>query len=282
MNLSYQHTKPFIVVRFAAGSGGRFISTLLQLSPDVAHWNPLLDDNMDGYQEYLDYSFPTVPDEHLRVEPDLPYNTDFYSGTYDRGTDITFEQYSANQCEYFFKNINSKKYVNLILHKSPIPQFMHGSSIVNIMIDTPDALEFAQKMLWLKHYKVVGENKINQLTHDPTTCNKKRSDVVRKFYKGSSVINVTNIKDYYASAVFNNEMRMFQSVDLLLSDDTNLTCKQHYFFLSNIFDEERLESNIKHICASIGIRAPDKGLLTYSFNKWWNSQNMILNHWSLK
>ena len=269
------------MVRFAAGTGGRFISTLLQLSPDVAHWDPTLDDNMVGYRKYLDYSFPPVPDEHLRVEPDLPYNTDFYSGTYDRGTDITFDQYCDNQSDYFFKNINSKKYVNLILHKSTIPKFMHGSSVVNIVIDTPDALEFAQKMLWLKHYKVVGENKINQLPHDPTTCNKKRSDIVRKFYKGSSVTSVTNVKDYYTSVVNNNEMEMFQSVELLLEDETNLACKHQYFYLSNIFDEGCLTTNINHICTGIGIRIPDSDLLSYTFNKWWDSQNMILKHWSL-
>ena len=184
--IEYQPHCPFIIVRYAAGSAGRFISTLIQCSSDVAHWNPDLNNsstNITSYKSYLDYSFPADPEQHLRVEPDIPYTSDFYSGTYDRGADITLEQYVRYQKDnYFLTNIAEKQYANLILHKSKVPVFMQRSPIIKVILDTPDAIEFAKKMRWLKHYKVINDHAVNRLPADPNKCNLKRADVVINYY----------------------------------------------------------------------------------------------------
>lgn len=288
--MAYQSNAPFIIVRFAGGSGGRFISTLLQLSNDVAHWNQQFEDKsklyQDEYTTYISRSFPQDSKKHLSVEPDLPYNSDFYSGTYERGEDITFDQYCEYQnqadCEYFFNNIEQQKYVNLILHKSKIPLFMQGSHVINIIIDTPEALTLTQKLLWLKHYQIVENNLVKRLPHDPTTCNQKRSHLVQKFYTGSATVEVDSIEKFYTTEIVNNyEFKLFQDRSLLLNDKSNTSCIQSYFYLSNIFDKKQLIKNINEICSQINIGCPREQLVSLTFDMWWNSQRKILNEWNL-
>lgn len=288
--MGYQSNSPFIVVRFAGGSGGRLISTMLQLSDDVAHWNEQFEDkskwSLDDYTTYISSSFPQDSKKHLRVEPDLPYNSDFYSGTYERGENITFDQYCEYQkqsnCKYFFNNVEQQKYVNLILHKSKIPLFMQGSHVINIIIDTPESLNLTQKLLWLKHYQIVDNNLVKKLHHDPDTCNQKRSHLVRKFYTGSSTVKVDSIKNFYTNEIVNNhEFELFQNRSLLLNDKSNMLCNQSYFYLSSIFDKQQLIKNITDICSQINIVCPDKHLLSLTFDLWWHSQNKILEEWDL-
>lgn len=280
---------PFVVVRYAPGSAGRFISVLLQLSDAVAAWNPLFDKNKFSNKDYTNYltnSFPEDPTKHLRVEPDLPYHSDFYSGTYARGEEISFEQYCKYQtqaeCEYFFKNLDQQQHVNLILHKSKIPLFMQGSHVVNIMIDTPAALELSQKLLWCKHYQVLDTTEVKLLAHDAETCNQKRSHLVQQFYTGSSTVVVDSLEDFYNNEIVKNStFELFQDTLLLLEDESNKSCNQSYFYLSNIFDKTQLIENINAICAQMNIPHPDEQLLALTFDIWWNSQRKILEKYKL-
>lgn len=290
MFLNHMIKSPFVVVRYAPGSAGRFISVVLQLSSAVASWNTRFDKNKFSNKDYIDYlinSFPEDPTKHLKVEPDLPYYLNFYSGTYARGEDVSFEQYCEYQtqagCEYFFKNLDQQQYVNLILHKSKIPLFMQGSHVVNIMIDTPAALELSQKLLWCKHYQVLNKTEVKMLAHDAETCNQKRSHLVQKFYTGSSTVTIDNLEDFYNNQIVKNlTFTLFQDVSLLLEHDSNKYCNQSYFYLSNIFDKKHLVENINTICDQINLPYPDEQLISLTFDIWWNSQNKILNQWNLQ
>lgn len=280
---------PFIIVRYAPGSAGKFISILLQLSNSVAHWNRLFEDKSKLYHldyiKYLSSVFPAESKKHLRVEPDLPYNSDFYSGTYERGESVTFDQYCEYQkqadCQYFFDNIEQQKYVNLILHKSKIPLFMQGSQVINVIIDTPESLTLAQKLLWLKHYQVINSNLVKRLPHDPVTCNQKRSHLVQKYYTGSPLVEVNSVENFYTNEIVNNyDFKLFQTFSLLLEDKSNMLCNQSYFYLSSIFNKKQLIKNITDICSQINIECPDKELLYLTFDLWWDSQHKILNEWN--
>ena len=281
---------PFIVVRYAPGSAGRIISTILQLSDSVASWNTSLGKNnfsTENYTSYLITSFPEAPEQHLRSEPDLPYYSDFYSGTYERGENSSFKQYLQHQedtgCEYFFENLRQRLYVNLILHKSKIPMFMQGSHMINIIIDTPAALELSQKLLWCKHYQIVNQSEIKKLAHDPTTCNQKRRHLVQQFYTGASQVMIDSLEDFYISEIIKNPVfEVFQHTSLLLQDNSNKHCDQHFFYLSNIFCKKNLLANINTICDQINLARPNEQLLSLTFDIWWNSQHKILRHCDLQ
>lgn len=280
---------PFVVVRYAPGSAGRIISVMLQLSSAISSWNILFNKNEFSNKDYTDYlisSFPEDSVKHLRVEPDLPYYFDFYSGTYTRGENVSFEQYCNYQkqaeCKYFFKNLDQQQYVNLILHKSKIPLFMQGSHVVNIIIDTPAALELSQKLLWCKHYQVLNEKEVKMLAHDTETCNQKRSQLVKKFYTGSSIIVVNSLEDFYNKQIVKNvTFELFQNNLLLLEDDSNKCCNQSYFYLSSMFNKTDLIKNINIICDQMNVPYPDEQLLALTFDIWWGSQHKILEQYTL-
>ena len=249
---------PFVVVRFAAGSGGKFISTMLQNSNDVAHWNSELEQlkNTTKFQSslvnYLETVFPEDPKKHLRVEPDLPYVFDFYSATYDRGNDITYEEYCEHhrigKCDYFFEHIAKDKKANLLTHKSQVTKFMEGSVFVNIIVDSNRALNWTQKMLWDKHYQVIDKNTVRLLHHDPATCNIRRSHLVEKYYNGSSYITVSSIEDFYNKEIIDRqEIQMFHDTTKLYSHSSNSTVTNLEFHLDNIFDEDLTIANFETI-----------------------------------
>lgn len=275
---------PFVVVRFAAGSGGRFISSLFQLSESVSHWDSTIENNpfsLDKYVEYIAESFPYSPEKHLKVEPDLPYYSDFYSGTYPRGEDVTYEQFCKYQqdhdCQYFFDNLNNHRYVNLILHKSKVPCFMQGSKIINIIIDNNDALKLTQQLLWLKHYQVIDSTSVKRLPHDPLTCNQKRSHLVKQFFVGSAIVKVNTIESFYQAEVLDSaEIKLFQNAHALLSDSSNATCEQGNFYLSNIFSKQKLIDNINSICDQFNFAQVNQQLISVTYDMWWQRQTEML------
>ena len=63
---------PFVVVRFASGSGGKFVSSMLQGSKDIACWNSEVEQHKGTDQfetkfvEYIDNAFTFDAAKHLR------------------------------------------------------------------------------------------------------------------------------------------------------------------------------------------------------------------------
>jgi len=279
-------SSPFIVVRYANGSGGRFLSTVLQLSKSVAFWNRSFEsaksslDFSSRFLSYVDDSFPTDPAKHLLLEPDLPYCSDFYSGTYNRGDDIDYSEYTRrltdNNDDYFFENIKQNKKVNLILHRSKIPNFMLGSIFVNIIIDTPRALKFVHDLLWAKHFEILSDQSVLHLPDDPTRCNPKRKTLVEKYANGP-VIVASDIDTIYKEKVVNNpELKLFSNTDLLYADPSNIQVTNTEFYLDNIFNEGRFIDNILLICSQASIDCPDLELLKQCRLIWFKKQMEII------
>jgi hypothetical protein len=276
-------SSPFVVVRYPPGGAGRFLSTAVQLSNDIACWDPELNliketnGFYEAYTNYVDSKFPIDPLYHLRLEPDLPYRCDFYSGTYDRGTSISLEQYNCLLKEsndwYYFNNVNSNKKVNLILHKSPIPQFMIGGIFINVIINSQRAANWLNERVWKTHYQVIAPNTIRRLQHDPDYCNPKRKDLVRKFFTGSAIITVDSIEDFKKSEVAQNTtLELFSSENNLYHDNSNLHVTNTVFELDNIFNHSTLIDNIEHIIKSLSLTMPDKDLLKKIYNIWWSKE----------
>jgi hypothetical protein len=275
------HKSPFIVVRYPSGGAGRFLSTALQLSNDIAHWDSTVE-LTKGTEEfalasvnYVDSKFPVDLSYHLRMEPDLPYRSDFYSGTYDRGTDVTIEEYNRlladEYNDYYFDNIQANKKVNLILHKSEIPQFMLGSTFVNVIINSARAKEWVEQMVWSKHYHVESPNLIRQLQHDPAYCNPKRKELVKKFFTGDAVIHVDSIDEFKMINISqNSEFSLFSNTENLYQHPSNQQVTNMVFDLDNIFSVDTVIDNIEQIARGSAISMPNKDLLRKIYNIWWS------------
>lgn len=274
---------PFLVLRYPPGGAGRFLSTTFQCSDNVAFWDPSLEDakRTNGFNQavinYVETKFPEDLAYHLRLEPDLPYASDFYSGTYDRGSELTINAYnqlmhSANDT-YYFANVNEGKKVNLILHKSQIPTFMFGALFVNVVVTSQRAENWVMQMLWLKHYKEIGNNQILCLTHDANFCNPKRKHLVEKYFSGSPVLTVKSIEEFKANTIKDiNNLDLFSTTDKLFQHPSNSCVTNIVFDLDNIFSADLYIDNILDICKRTSLSIPDADLLHSIYNIWWNRQ----------
>ena len=283
----------FIITRFPAGAAGRFLSCCLQLSPDISSWNinslnydKSSNEFRDEMLKYFEETFTNDPKQHLRKEPDVPYNYDFYSGTYERGENVTLTDYinyqKADDYNIFFSEIEKIKTINLILHKSKIPEFMKGSIIVNVYVDSSESHDTIAKLLWLKHYNVVSNNTIDNLTQNPITCNEKRSETVKK-YVDTSLKKVTNIKDFYIDNVFNgNELLRYKDKDKIVEDDTNKECIQEFINFSDILDSKKCYVSINNILKSNNLRQIScKETFEVLHNHWVSKQYKFLENFTL-
>lgn len=275
-------TSPLLVVRYAGGSCGRFISTIFQTSNTVACWNKELEnaksrsDFENYFLQYIKASFPYDHRKHLILEPDLPYFTDFYSGTFERGNDISYDEYCAilkdHNDAYFQKNLADGKKVNLILHKSKIPKFMQHASFVNIIIDTKQSLEFVQKLLWSKHFEILSDNSVLHLPFDPSRCNPKRSHLVKRFSSELPILTGTIDEIYKRYILDNPEFKIFSSTDKLYIDESNKTVVNTEFHLSDILNSSKFCHSILEICDKLSLEPPNKSLIKCSHEIWMERQ----------
>jgi hypothetical protein len=86
---------PLLFVRYAPGSAGNLLITLLQTSDQLSSWNPYIDTirkNTDFEQQYFKWfsqHFVDDLDKHLLYEPHHPYQLSFVSSKFPRGDNLT-------------------------------------------------------------------------------------------------------------------------------------------------------------------------------------------------
>jgi hypothetical protein len=127
----------FIITRFTHGSGGKFLSSVIQASNTVDHWSTVLQFNKTNeifpklVEHYFNRSFFIDHSSSLRNEPHCPYNTDLYSVSYERGNDVALEQllahaYYVNDAR-FLDSWHKNRLLNLIFNKPQTPRFCDGN-----------------------------------------------------------------------------------------------------------------------------------------------------------
>lgn len=286
-------TNKFIVTRFPAGAAGRFFSCCLQMSPDISSWNVKslnLDKNSIEYQssmiDYFNRSFPSNRLLHLKYEPDIPYICDFYSGRYPRGENITLDEYvnyqKKNSIDYFSIETNKNKIINLILHKSRIPDFLKNSLIVNIVVDSDESHETIAKLVWLKHYNVINDSTVDYLIHNPSFGNIKRKSITKKF-NNVSKIKVDSIREFYFNEIFNNEhLTKFKNKNFILEDKTNESCVHEFINFSDILDPKKCLLEINRILEKNNLqKISADSTFNLLHNNWLSKQKIILESFTL-
>ena len=274
---------PFLILRYPPGGAGRFLSTVMQCSDEVAFWDPVIEKNKNTssfipmVEQYVNQKFPVDLFFHLRLEPDLPYYSEFYSGTFDRGNEITLNEYNEKMSnagdDYYFNNIINNKKVNLILHKSHIPSFMFESLMINVIINSDRSMQWVKKMLWRKHYHLLNSNQILCLAHHENYCNPKRKHLVTQYSYDSPIITVDDVEEFKENQIGKiNNLALFTSTTNLFSHETNSKVSHAVFELDNIFLFDTFFDNIKTICTQYFLKCPDSKLLSKIYEIWWNRQ----------
>lgn len=238
-------------VRYAPGSAGNFLISLLQSTTGLAHWNLSVEQHKNNLQfekiftEDFKNNFRNNLNEHIKHEPHHPYQLDFISAKHPRGDDLSFEQFvyelEQRQDPMIGQLQNNQRPV-LRLNKNLIPKFGQGGSVVNIIID-PSSRKWFNRVRFLKLFGYtngIGISKENHPLFLQAKYKKIQFDNQYQFEESfysfvkHRVINDPAIKD-------------FLSADKLLLDPSNKTCKQYNILLSDLLNPNVVENRVCEI-----------------------------------
>lgn len=259
----------FLIVRYANGSAGKFLTTLLMASKSVAHFDQSVENNKtdSACLNYVKSHFVSNLNDWLTYEPKHTdaWNLHHISSNYPRGEELSIKQFLAiaknDATLHFWNSVSKNKFIPFIWHKTSTPDFFKNSKFITILLDS-ESLKWYHRARWYKQYSVRG-NKIHLNEQDP------------KF-------NTSKLNKYYDQ--FKNEMDVEQSVFsfikqnilkdhkkyLFQNHDTfaNQPITQEFINLSDILDVERCISKINHICNTYALDLISADLIRRCHSHW--------------
>lgn len=275
------HDPKFIITRFTHGAGGKFLSTVLQTSNNVDHWNSIVESykNHALYHKlvcgYAERSFPVDLALHLQNEPMVPYNTDLYSSTYERGIDTTLSQFiehaGAVNDILFLNAVKQGKFVNLIMNKPFLPKFCYGAKTVTILVETKKELDWLHRTLWAKHYLEQG-NYIYYLPDHPRYCSFKNLPTVLKF-NNPYQFSIEQKEQIIQEKIVHSEIcHYYQNQSNFSVIDQDYGIDNIFIPLSCFFNIDSFLKHIDQIFVEFGLGDPDVELIKKIHSIWTSRQ----------
>lgn len=247
-----------LFVRYAPGSCGNFVITMLQMSDQVAHWNPDVEASKHTSQfesrflQQFKKNFTGDNHNHLKFEPHHPYKIDFFSAKMARGNDIDLEDFvrriTQNGDGLMLESWSKNQFTVLRLNKSCVPRFGEGSHIVNIMIDKASCQ-------WLNRNRSI---KLFGKEDGLWISKENHPDFLKYKYPQLPFHNQYRFEQrdfsFLRHHVVNEPvMTLFQSVDSLMEHESNATCQQSFLDLSDILDKHRFRRVLCDLYEKLGI-----------------------------
>jgi hypothetical protein len=158
-NMTFTKKPKFLLVQYAPGSAGKFLMSLLLGSNNVAHFDPVVDQDktIDRCISYILQHFKQPIGDWCKYEPhhNSSWNLHFVSTKHSRGDDLSYRQFMAHAqqeaSEYFWEQVANEKIITVAWHKTYIPEYYADSKIITILIDKK-AEKWFHRALWLKLY----------------------------------------------------------------------------------------------------------------------------------
>lgn len=239
----------FIITRFCHGSGGKFLSTVLQSHPQIQHWTHWLEKNKNDplfiqlVKAHAQRSFPKNHSHHLRSEPIAPYDTTLWSSTYARGEELELSDlrkyYQQTPDRYLEDAIKQDLWINIIFNKMTLPKFCSSARIVTLMIDNQLSLNWVQKSLWQKHF-IEDDHSIIYCPNHPLYCPEESVPTVIK-YNNQCEFDIGQKNKLLQQHIIDNPM--LKEFALCKFDSQN----NHTIPVSALFDLDRLLDNLDMI-----------------------------------
>lgn len=251
----------FLIVRFLPGSGGKFLSSILQLLDGVCCWDPELDfykqcadtQNIVGW---FQTKFTQNWKEYLKIEPEVPYHLDFISNRFSRGDDITLsdllDRNRSTGDDLFQSQFYGDGQIPLILNKSRIPcAYQNNSQIVNMLIDSPHARSWVARARARKLFYEIEPGKFVLKQDHPDYCSEKRKILASKF-DNPKLIQTSKFRFIKQFVVNYPGIGEFSDIKSMLKDPSNRTCDQHIFPVSSFCDTRNLNQTLVKLARVLG------------------------------
>jgi len=181
--INYIDPERWIILQYRSGAGGKMLLLCLMTIDKIAHWDPDVENGLiDHSDSLLKYWRDDSMSTWLKTEPVTHWHSEFYSRTFPRGDSIGLEEYNtrmnANKNDYFKLCWSKGKIILDFLHKSQVPSWHQGSTIIKLGTNLDDLLY--QKMLLSKLIPWDPITKIGTCCWNNPMINH-RSDNVNKF-----------------------------------------------------------------------------------------------------
>jgi hypothetical protein len=153
----------FLILRFAPGAAGNLVSSILQCSPEVAHWDPTqeLQKSNNNWLDYFKKIFPTDISQWIYHEPigQLNWGTrEIFSAKYERGNNLTqteFENLEIIHCtKYYHEQKKLDRYLPIFWHKEHMPSYFANSRAITVHLDSK-SLRWFDHAVYKKHYRII-------------------------------------------------------------------------------------------------------------------------------
>ena len=218
--MSYHFLPKFLIIRFAPGAGGNFLSSILQCSQSVAHWSESqeLQKPYNNWLAYFTSVFPQKLDEWIYKEPisQLNWGTrKIFSQKYQRGNNLTvdeFLQQEVTYCnEYYHYQKQKKVWLPIFWHKNHMPEYFKNSKTVTIHLDQR-SIRWYDHCVYYKHHHVFKQDQYG--IHVKLLEN--RPEFVLQEFKNSVEYEkiYPTVKSFVTERITNNEFRnIFKNVN---------------------------------------------------------------------
>lgn len=258
----------FLLVRYAPGSAGMFLISLLMGSKDVAHFDPVINQNktINNCILYIKDHFTPQISDWLKREPrnTVAWNLHFVSAKYSRGHDMSYAQFidTAQQeaTTYFWEQVNSEKIIVTPWHKPYVPDFYKDAKIVTIIIDKKSEKWF-HRALWSKLYGI-DNGKIHLKMNDPV-FNPPMQQYFAKFN------NPTHVDEHFYSFVKREIFKdRYKEEYMDASNFSNDSNNQAFINLSDLLDTNSCVFNVARVCQELDIASVPDDLVRYGQIHW--------------
>lgn len=268
----------FLIFRFAPGAAGNMISSLLQCSPEVAHWNAGCQDRKPAvdWLDYFQQVFPKDMSIWLYHEPigQLQWGTrEIFSAKYPRGDDLDIQQFlrlEHNVCtQYYHANKQAGRYLPVFWHKPNMPQYFAKSRSVVIKIDSA-SLRWYDHAVYYKHHRVLRHDDRGILVR----LLENRPEVVPEQFK-----NLTKFEQYWPSfrafvreRILDNPFRnQYRNADLI----PNWSIPSVMIELTDLLNSARIDRCYRNLCQALDITPVLNNAELRDMHSYWRNLHAI-------
>lgn len=262
----------FLMVQYAPGGAGKFLSSLLMSSPSLAHFDPAVQasKSINKCVDYIRNHFTSDIDKWILQEPNhvAAWNLHFISSKYSRGDELTRAEFVAlaetNASDHFCTSVNDDKIIPSIWHKTNTPEFFTNAMFVTVILDKP-SLKWYHRSIW---YKLFGskDGKIHLKVNDPE-LNPPMRAYFEKFKNP-----IYSDEPFYSFVKHNILDTEFKSK--FMTRDSFINHSQHAFInLSELLDTESCVKMIDRVCTKFDLDPVPVDVVEQGHAHWMSCHN---------
>jgi len=266
----------FLVFRYPPGGGGNFISSLLQCSNNVGHWNKNLEyskPNTD-WESWFDRSFNKNLSKWLDTEPIANHDLgtrEIFSAWYDRGNTLSTREFLKLEAEYctpyYFYLKNKNSLIPIAWHKNYMPAYFENSVFIDITLDST-SIKWFDKSWYYKHHRVEYDPSSNTYS---VTRNRHRPCIQpsNSSFSNEYKVNYKSFRQLVINEIYNNPWRE-RYLDSTYLDNLASQQPQYSLKLSDLLNFGQLHYHYKEMCTFLNIDPIDYSMLKNLFTIWRN------------